>query len=558
MPIYYACKYAPVELMAGFGVSALPVTTEEQNAAALEDLIHPAICGFAKNVLGACRSKEIRALVLTTCCDAMNRVGDVLQQEGSLDFLYVLDLPHVQTDAAYKRYEKELMRFAKALSAYTQSEFSLAHALAASENTREKAKSTDYGAVLKGAHAMPSLLELAKKTLQCDVQNATCSGDRVLELPDESLYHNPSRACEAQKEDDLARFVSWYAKALLTQPACMRMAEPRKPHAADTKKPVLYHTLRFCEYWPFEYRELTKSDTASLLKIETEATSNSSKQLVVRLKAFQESLEASSGTHPGKEHSMHTRYAIGIDIGSTASKGVLIDRKTNEICARAIRATGAKAKDASHALLQELEAALPKGEDAVICATGYGRDTLQDTAKIVTEITCHAKGARALLPDVRCVIDIGGQDSKAIALDECGNIESFVMNDKCAAGTGRFLDTTSRVLELDRESFIKAGLSSKHPATISSMCTVFAESEIVTLIAQNTPISDIVSGLSVSVAQKTASLVSRVHGHAPFLFTGGVSKNMSVVEALEKKLDAKVATSPDSQFCGALGAALLA
>lgn len=195
--------------------------------------------------------------------------------------------------------------------------------------------------------------------------------------------------------------------------------------------------------------------------------------------------------------------------------------------------------------------------DALV-TTGYGRTAIESGDKSITEITCHARGAHYLNPDVRTVIDIGGQDSKVIRLDETGAVVNFVMNDKCAAGTGRFLEMMARTMEMDLDQMSVTGLDYQEDITISSMCTVFAESEVVSLIAQNKAPDDIVHGLNKAVAAKTAALVQRVGGEEKYMMTGGVSKNQGLVQTLEEKLSAKLVISENAQLCGALGAALYA
>ena len=155
-------------------------------------------------------------------------------------------------------------------------------------------------------------------------------------------------------------------------------------------------------------------------------------------------------------------------------------------------------------------------------------------------------------------MDIGGQDSKVICLDGAGNVSNFVMNDKCAAGTGRFLELMARTLELELDEMAELGLSWERELTISSMCTVFAESEVVSLIADNHAAADIVHGLNQSVAAKTAALASRAGAKGPYMMTGGVARNRGVVKALEERLGAPLWTAPDPDLCGALGAALFA
>ena len=204
------------------------------------------------------------------------------------------------------------------------------------------------------------------------------------------------------------------------------------------------------------------------------------------------------------------------------------------------------------------QAGLTEADIAATVTTGYGRSAIQMGDKSITEITCHAKGAYFLDSTVRTIIDIGGQDSKVIRLDDQGNVVNFLMNDKCAAGTGRFLELMARTLELSMEEMSWAGLEWKEDIAISSMCTVFAESEVVSLIAQNKTPADIIHGLNRSVASKTVSLCRRVGGEEAYMMTGGVSKNRGVAAEIEKLLGVKLHISEKAQLNGALGAALFA
>ena len=251
-------------------------------------------------------------------------------------------------------------------------------------------------------------------------------------------------------------------------------------------------------------------------------------------------------------------YTAGIDSGSTSTDAVIMDRDKN-IIGKAIVPTGAGATNgAKKALAAALEeAGINEDSLTLTVTTGYGRENISFGDSSVTEITCHAKGAHYLDPSARTVIDIGGQDSKAIRIDENGSVLSFVMNDKCAAGTGRFLDMMARTMELTLDEMGELGLHWKNDVVISNMCTVFAESEVVSLVAQDTPPADIIHGLNNSVAGKTVSLVKRLGGEKGYIMTGGVAKNKGIVEALEEKLGEKVFISENAQLCGAIGAALI-
>jgi predicted CoA-substrate-specific enzyme activase len=191
-------------------------------------------------------------------------------------------------------------------------------------------------------------------------------------------------------------------------------------------------------------------------------------------------------------------------------------------------------------------------------STGYGRENVRNRTKAVTEITCHARGAHTLHPEARSVIDIGGQDSKAIALEPDGRVRRFEMNDKCAAGTGRFLEVMARTLEVDLKDFGPIALTARKPAAISSTCTVFAESEVISLLAQDMEVPEILAGLCLAIAQRVNSLASRVGMHPQVMMTGGVAKNAGVVKAIEEKVGYPVMVPDEPQTIGALGAALFA
>lgn len=252
-------------------------------------------------------------------------------------------------------------------------------------------------------------------------------------------------------------------------------------------------------------------------------------------------------------------YFAGIDSGSTSTDVVILD-KDKKIVAGIILPTGAGAAiGAERALECALQEAGLKREDIdEVVTTGYGRTAIQIGDRSITEITCHARGAHFLEPKVRTVVDIGGQDSKVIRLDEDGSVKNFVMNDKCAAGTGRFLEMMARTMEMSLDEIGRAGLSWDEDITISSMCTVFAESEVVSLIAQNKKPDDIVHGLNKAVASKTAALVKRVGGEEAYMMTGGVAQNQGLVKTLEDRLGTTLIISDKAQLCGALGAALYA
>jgi len=250
--------------------------------------------------------------------------------------------------------------------------------------------------------------------------------------------------------------------------------------------------------------------------------------------------------------------SAGIDVGSITAKCAVI--RDGGLLGSKVAFSGYALERSAQAVFQELlqELAIEPGAVDAVVATGYGRRKVSAATKSITEITCHAAGAAFLDPCVRTVIDIGGQDCKAISLNERGKVLDFVMNDKCAAGTGRFLEVMARALELDLEDFGDIALSARSPARISSTCTVFAESEVISLISGGASREDILAGLHRAIADRIAAMAGRISVQPPGMLTGGVAKNSGVVRALEERLQLSLQVTPLAQVTGALGAAVLA
>lgn len=249
---------------------------------------------------------------------------------------------------------------------------------------------------------------------------------------------------------------------------------------------------------------------------------------------------------------------IGIDSGSRSTKGVVV--RDGEIAGTAITATGGdNRKSAQQALDGALAAAgVSSGDVARIIVTGYGRANIPFAHGHVTEITCHATGLHHVMPEIRTVLDIGGQDSKAIRISEDGKLEQFAMNDKCAAGTGRFLELIATALGVTIDEMAALSEASQSTVAISSMCAVFAESEVVSLVARGCPVPDIIRGVHEAIAQRSVALLKRVGIKAPVAMSGGVARNRGVTSCLEKKLGADIKIPPNPQFMGAFGAAIIA
>jgi len=248
-------------------------------------------------------------------------------------------------------------------------------------------------------------------------------------------------------------------------------------------------------------------------------------------------------------------YSIGIDIGSVGTKGILFN---GEMVDEIIIPTGWNPKKAGGDALNKLLTVnnLTKDDVKQVVVTGYGRVSADFADKVVTEITCHAKGGHFLDNKTRTIIDIGGQDSKAISVNQNGNVTDFVMNDKCAAGTGKFLEVTINSLGEDINNLDELTKDAK-AEKINSMCTVFAESEVISLLAQGASKEAVALGIVDSIVNRAQVLLNKVAVNEQILFTGGLAKSQRIREVLSDKLGDEVVTSPKSQLAGALGAAII-
>lgn len=545
--IGYNCKYAPVEIMAGFGEKYQLINNVAENFDYSSAILHLNMCSHAKAVLENVHRGGYRKLLFMNCCDSSRRVFDAVSRDmdSGVDFSCCLDLPSCTSCCAVEKFRDDLLDFINRYEKFSGITFDVKHFLSSFSCSKKEIKGK-YVALL-GARSNKTIAETVRKCFKgIDVLDLTCANNR--DLP----------PFEAASDEPLDSIMLKYSKALLSQVPCMRMQDIKGREALIESKNclgIIYCTVKFCDYYDFEFSQL-ENKGIPVIKVETDFTSQSSGQLTTRLEGFYETVRQKSGeallkdTGPTKG-----KFFLGIDSGSTSTELVALDRDLNIVKMVKVP-TGSKAAVGAKKALEQ--SGIDDGDIAFTTATGYGRKNIDFADYNVTEITCHARGAKYLYDDVTAVIDIGGQDSKVISLDENGLVSGFAMNDKCAAGTGRFLENMAKILELDMESMSEIGLNYKKDLNISSMCTVFAESEVVSLIAENNSVKDIVHGLNKSVALKTKALSAGVKDLSALMMTGGVANNKGVVSELEKQLNTKIFIPEHPEFCGALGAALIA
>lgn len=542
-----ACKYSPFAVFDGFSEEGIILNSDIDQLNQADNLLHPNMCSYSKVFLDTIVEKKIDKVLLVNCCDSIRRLKDTLENIQTVKFVYIMDLPRKNSCCSKNMLKSEILKFIDAYEKFSGKKFDIEkfnnslYKYLDSDKTPE----SPYIAVL-GAKASKDFLHKVQDSLDFPLVNHTCSREHYLK--------------RIEKFDNKEDAIAWYADEMMGYTPCMRMEDATNRRALledPNLKGIVYHTVKFCDHYSYEYINLQKGDIP-ILKVETDLTNQSNGQVKTRIEAFNEQL--SGGNIKMKKIVDKDKiYVMGIDSGSTSTNAIILDKDRN-ILSSIIVKTGAKSMNSAEKALQNAleESGLKKEDLTFIVGTGYGRYNIPFVDENVTEITCHGRGAHFLNPEVRTIIDIGGQDSKAIGLDENGNVKSFVMNDKCAAGTGRFLEMIAKTLEIDLEQMSEEGLSYNEDLTITSVCSVFAESEVVSLIADNKERKDIIHGVNKSIATKTAGLAQRVGKKEKFMMTGGVAKNKGVIKALEEKLGGKLFIADEPQICGALGAALIA
>ena len=553
--IGYICKYAPIEVLESMGAKMERIEPDVTNFSQAEIRMHPNICSFAKGVLETVMEKDYEGIILTTCCDSIRRLYDVLKEEFPDKFIYMLDTPRLVKEVGVDLYEQRIRAMIRAYEEFSGKSFDekvfLEYLKGKEEPQQNGVKDRSLNIGILGARANENIGKILEQRGANVAFDLPCTGVGSRLFWDEN---------EPLKE---------YARGLLSQFPCMRMEQAANRDElirryADSVDGIIYHTVQFCDNYAYEYAWLKDWLKKPLLLLETDYTKQSYGQILTRIEAFLESLQKENmqkkGRKPAKKMEGKNRmYVLGIDSGSTSTNAVIMDQDRKMKAFSVVR-TGAKSGESAEKVLEDVleKAGLSREDISWIVSTGYGRVSIPFADENVTEISCHGKGAHYFNPQIRTILDIGGQDSKAIKLSENGEVKDFVMNDKCAAGTGRFLEMIARTLEVSLDELGTIALTSTEEIEITSMCSVFAESEVISLIANNKEKNDISNGVCNAIAGKAYGLLRRVGLEPGFMMTGGVAKNPGVVRAVEKKLGEKLYICEEPEIVGATGAALYA
>ncbi len=545
--IGYVSRYTPVEVLEAFGIESAVMELDLEHTAGADEYIRN-VCGYAKAVLLAGLRGGYEALVLPGCCESLRRVADVLEQEAGVK-IYRLALPKVSGEEAERQFAREVKGFIQRLAVDTGKGFDMECFVAAI--ARGKAEPPHEHIAALGACLPDWVTPVFEVDGTISAVDYSCSNMR--------RHFDDVNA----RGEDGRSVIDWYAAQLLCQLPVLHAGETDRArvYAAKGTEGILHHSAAHCDFYGMAQAEMGAH--LPELELETEFSASGRAQAASRIQSFLESngwlagALAAGSTQPKRRK--RNGYYVGIDSGSASTNAVILDVAGN-IVAKGSLSTGEKCQQSAKILVDVL--LKQKGIDrSLVCytvATGYGRNVLPDIDRDITEITCHAKGASHIFPGAATVIDVGGQDCKVIKLDGEGGVTDFLMNDKCAAGTGRFMEMMAEKLGIPINGLGAAGQAWEKDVSITSTCAVFAESEVVSLLAEGTAIADIVHGINGSVANKLLAMAVREDCSGPFVMTGGVAQNADVVSALSERLGEAVLVPEEPQLTGALGAALFA
>lgn len=576
--VYYACSYVPIEILMASGMpfDRLPVEQAMNHPE-----LHSNLCGYCKAAFGSVEKLGKDDIFISVdSCDAMRRMTDVVSAQSSCK-VFNLRLPFRRDDRAVAFFKTQIAGLVSFLSELRGCRIEDNEILTAARSFSElvgnllrmHSQGVAYSEITKAIpHAEKGALYSSnEEAVQMTVPRIAYLGavsdpvliETVISDAGGLLVLNESckgmRGFTAATSTDQPILLSIAERLLRQRIPCGRFtgdisSTTERLLQEQQVQGIVFGIPKFCDFYGFQLS--SNSLPVPHTVIEIDYGDSSYGQLLTRVGAFMEALKRETAS---QADSRTGSFYAGIDSGSTTTNLVLLDH-SGEIIFTSSRKTGVYPAKVSNNLFEEmLHTAGVSSSDISRCiATGYGRQNVSFSTSAITEITCHAKGARRLLPLVRTVIDIGGQDSKVISLEKNGMVRDFTMNDKCAAGTGRFLEVMSGIMEADLKQMSEAASNSRKSLSISSVCTVFAESEVISLISNKETIEDISAALFRAIAKRIVAMYRRVNGKGPVAFTGGVAKIPGMVEALEEVIGEDILVPPQPDIAGALGAALLA
>ncbi|AEH51514.1 acyl-CoA dehydratase activase [Pseudothermotoga thermarum] len=555
--IIYNCPRVPFEF---FMCLDIPYRRVEIKGCEFENF-HPNVCSFCRRTIADLPKDAV--LFWIDSCDSMRRSVDFLTKTHSV---FTLHLPTVVNQHSKEKLKKDLEVVLLKLEKFFGKKVSREKLLEVQKKLYEDIEKLEQAVyqfrfeeakvlyeritgskyvgpmknhgkplIVLGSPVDENFIRIVEENKVLPI-NATCSGPLVL---------------FSQLEYTKDPFENIALRLLGQRLFCARSLQERQTEWIFEKfktNLAVIHTVKFCDFYWFDEMQL-KSLNVKFVTVENDFSMNH-QQIKTRLEAL---IEMEKGI---ERRESKTKYYVGIDSGSTTTKIAVLDENKNLLYKEVVK-TGAYPVKVATMLFEKVLSKLKiSREEAFVVATGYGRSLLDFADLQVTEITCHAKGVREIFPNVKTIIDIGGQDSKVIKLED-GQVKDFVMNDKCAAGTGRFLEVMAHTLEVPIEKIGEVALFAKENLSISSVCTVFAESEVISLRSSGHKVEDILKAVHMAIAKRLIAMYGRVNGESPVVLTGGVAKNIAIKKCLEELLNTSIQVPQDPTVTGALGAAVI-
>lgn len=554
--IVYNCPLVPFEF---FHALKIPFRRIEPRSGEFQYL-HPNVCAFCRSAV--CSIKPDEVLVWTDSCDSMRRSYDFLKKNRS----FYLHVPVKNDEISVRFFTRELQRLWEFLKSAFKKETSLDQLKKAHQWFVERSSELER-AVAEDPHRAKAIFEelsnqewigSLEKRDSVVLLLGSWTNDEVVKVVEDAGGFALNATCSgpyaliSNVQTGLDVFESIARRILNKRLPCGRFARGRNLRSLIERfrpNAIVLHTAKFCDFYHFD-EEILRKLTVPFVTIENDFT-NALEQSRTRIEALLERLKEKSD-----RKGFRSSYFVGIDSGSTSTKIVVLNER-GEILFEQVSRTGANPRETAQRLMNHVMKTLKfDEEDCFVVATGYGRGVIDFAHERMTELTCHAVGVSHLYPDVRTIIDVGGQDSKVMRVEK-GKIVDFVMNDKCAAGTGRFLEIVSSILEVPLEKMGKESLKAKQQLNISSVCAIFAESEIISLRSMGYSRQDILFAAHNAIARRLATMYERVKGAPPVVLTGGVALNEGLKNALERLLNVELTVPKNPVTTGALGAALI-
>lgn len=556
VPVF--CSLIPRELLLLAGCQPVDILPpqEANHSGEHQCVLSDSLCSWVRHLAGRLSSDDsgFALTVVPASCDAMSKLHDVLSV-GRRDGVFRLHVPRRDDPPGIAYLAGQYRRLLKVLGT-DESNFDVAKGRAstwtADGNAADRPRDGRPRVGLAGSVYPEPFFRGALQAAGAEVHVLRRCG---MTLPGPL----PENLLAGGIDDFCVRLAGHY----LASACCPRMMTTRFADflsaevAARQLSALVVPVLTFCDGYHLAVDGLERRLPAGfpILLVEGDLASLFGEQAVTRLEAFME--RVSGGVRGTISKRAAGGFVVGVDVGSTQVKAVLLDPE-GRVAGTSICPTGGRMLDSARDAVARLlsGAGVERAAITAVSATGYGRKSVECDA-METEIACHARGVTRFLAGPVTVIDIGGQDSKVIVTDGEGRVLRFSMNDKCAAGTGRFIDAMVRTLGLDLARFSALSLEAEAEVPVTSMCSVFAESEVISLTARSEPLSGVARGINASIARRVAGMVRRVDGRPPFVLTGGVSQIAGFVNELERELGDRVQVFEHALHAGAIGAGML-